>query len=230
MSKDIAPGALLEEMTALRRRTRADRHAYWFPLLFFGMTMIVAIPVHALVPIPQTSSDETGRFTVELFLQPDEGRIGRYWMVALLVGAAVTVWWYRRRGRRTGVEGRVGAAVVAAALAVAAYFATTLLPIWNFEPVAVLWWIELRDLGALLVIAVGLLALAALERSWGLTVVAVLYAGAAVLVNFYDLENVLWFPGERYVQLPSLLLPAVVLLVGGTVALGRAALARRRTA
>jgi multisubunit Na+/H+ antiporter MnhB subunit len=78
---------------------------------------------------------------------------------------------------------------------------------------------------AFLIIAAGLCVLARLERSPGLAVVAALHAGAAVLAAAYNVENLVfrlgWSPrGDqwRYTDLPNVLLPALVLLVGGAIA------------
>ena len=83
-------------------------------------------------------------------------------------------------------------------------------------------------------VAVGLLALAWLERSRGLLAVATLYSAAAVLANTYTVSNVgggFWGAGDsRYMFLPALLLPAVILLAGGLAAGTRSGLARRRSA
>src|SRR6266566_5993999 len=37
---------LLDEMKALRRRARAARHAYWFPLVLFGVLTCASIPLY----------------------------------------------------------------------------------------------------------------------------------------------------------------------------------------
>jgi hypothetical protein len=139
------------------------------------------------------------------------------------------MWWYRRHGRRVGVEGRVAGAVLAAVVAVIGYVVVRLLPLSAYPfPV------YLREFGALLVVAVGLLALAWLERSRGLLAAATIYSAAAVLANTYNVENVAAGlragPDPRHMSLPALLLPAAVLLAGGLAAGARAALARRRSA
>lgn len=222
MADQTAPDALLAEVSALRRRTRVDRHAHWFPLVVLGMLILGAVPVYAQLPLP-VPGDPIG---TDLYFQAHKSRIARYWLAALPVGALLTAWWYRRHGHRVGLEGAIGTAVAAAALAIAGYFVLSLLPLYDVGPVAVLFWIEMRSFGALLVIAVGLLTLAATERSRLLGAIAVLYAAAAVLVNYYDLANLVPFPGERWVSLPSLLLAGGILLAGGVAAGARAALGR----
>jgi hypothetical protein len=39
-----APADLLGEMRVLRRRARAARHAYWFPLVLFGVLTCASVP------------------------------------------------------------------------------------------------------------------------------------------------------------------------------------------
>ena len=40
--------ALLAEMKALRRRARTARHAYWFPLVLFGLLTCASVPFYVL--------------------------------------------------------------------------------------------------------------------------------------------------------------------------------------
>jgi hypothetical protein len=236
MSEEMAPRTVLAEMDALRRRTRADRHAYWLPVLSLGLAHLAAVPLYLHVeadgPVPDGLG---GTVPPPVFFPPDGDRIGSYWLAALLLGGLLSVWWYRRRGSRVGVEGRVWGAVLAAVAVVIGSVVLSFTPFTFF-----LWPVYVREYGALLVVAVGLLVLARLERSRGLLAVAVLYAAAALLANTYNVENVLfrlgWDPfqgdpyGLRYLALPALLLPAAILLVGGVVAGVRAALTRRRPA
>lgn len=83
---------ILGELAELRRRAREDRHAYPFPLLFFGVTSLAALPLHAPGPSPRA-------FDVR-----HPAALSLYWSVVLVVGGLATVWWYRRRGARVGIE------------------------------------------------------------------------------------------------------------------------------
>lgn len=209
---------LLADTLTLRRRARADRHAYWFPLLFFGLAIVGAAPLYV-----EHLQMQDGDTATALYSTPTDPRLGSYWTVVLLGGALLTVWWYRRRGRRIGIEGRVGPAVVAATLVTIAFLVVSVLPIGFY-----LWPLLVRDYTALLVIAVGLLALGREEHSRGLWVTAGLFTAAAVVANTYNVENLAfrlgWDPflahpeQVRFVQLPALVAPAAVLLVGGAVA------------
>jgi hypothetical protein len=163
--------------------------------------------------------------------QPGAGWIGRYWLAALIVGGLLTVWWYRRRGRRIGPQSAGAVAVVTAALVVAAVAVIGLTPVgWALWPLD-------RGYGATLVVAASLIALARVERSPVLTGITAAYTGAALLANLYNVENVLfdlgWDPWvahpeqARFTGLPNLLLPGLVLLLAGA-ATGLVAFLRRR--
>lgn len=209
------PEELLADTLTLRRRARADRHAYWLPSLFFGLAIVGSAPLY-VQPVPDVSAGQ-------LYEYGPDPRLGPYWTVVLLGGALLTVWWYRRHGRRIGVEGRVGPALVASTVVTMVFLVLTALPIGFF-----LWPLVVRDYAALLVIAVGLLVLAWQERSRGLGIIATLFTAAAVLANTYDVENLVFrlgwdpfltYPDQaRFTQLPALVAPALVLLVGGAVA------------
>ncbi|MCE6998054.1 hypothetical protein LZG04_25125 [Saccharothrix sp. S26] len=84
---------LLGDLADLRRRAREDRHAYAFPLLFFGVASFLALPLYA--PAEPSARGLDVRHPALLDL---------YWSVVLVVGGLATVWWYRRRGARVGIE------------------------------------------------------------------------------------------------------------------------------
>src|SRR5690242_11778436 len=99
---------LLADMKALRRRTRSERHAYWFPLVLFGLLTCASVPFYVL---PGPPAGDTGAvsggsplpilggyagFTVQRSL-------GYYWLAALLGGLLLTLLWYRWNARRVGL-------------------------------------------------------------------------------------------------------------------------------
>lgn len=114
--------------------------------------------------------------------------------------------WSRRRTGWTRTAGVAGAA----------FFATV-----AFGALGVYF---VRGYGALVIIAAALLVLAWAERSVLLTIVGVVFAGVALLVNLYDVQNVFyrlgWTGGwhDRVTTLQNLLLPGAVLLAGGVAA------------
>jgi hypothetical protein len=198
-----------------------------------------------------------------------------YWLAALALGLLATVWWYRWRAARVGVETSTSAYVqvavsglvvvllgvplgislffeyssiwpgvpitmVAMALLLGLAFLALRARRWRpvLVPVALLLisialtLLGLPDIGVdlgmggmaqFVVIALGLLVLAWLERSALCTAIAVLFAVAVVVANNFPLDIGPSF-GATVENAQDVLLPAAVLVVGGIVAL----LTRRR--
>jgi hypothetical protein len=225
---------LLREMRELRRQARAARHAYWFPLVLFGVLTCASIPLyHGPAVLGQGAVVTASRIpALWPFLSGDSPLVsaflGYYWLVALLGGLLLTLVWYRWHARRTGLQTPArGYLITTAALTLAAIAIPPLAllrgPSWLrfLHRLAVLWPGDLTVRGTVpfLIIAAGLLVLAWAERSRALAVIAVLYTGAALLASLYDVENLTarfgWNPPLGEQSLPNLLLPAVVLLVAG---------------
>ncbi|MCW2501827.1 MAG: hypothetical protein JWO79_111 [Actinomycetia bacterium] len=236
MTASPTPAELLCEVAALRRRARAQRHAYWFPLVLFGLISALAAPLYIQPPRgPDGADATTGSAGLARVLGGDDQATAEprliYWLVALSAGFAATVWWYRRHAQRAGVQTPTRGYVIAGLASGAVVIS---LPYWlglastTYTGAVAVQPIEMaiyRGAIAFFVIAVGLCVLARLERSPGLAVVAALHAGSAVFAAAYDLENLVlrlgWSPrGDewRYAGLPNVLLPALVLLVGGGIA------------
>jgi hypothetical protein len=126
------------------------------------------------------------------------------------------VWWYRRQGERTGVETGTRAAVIAVAGA-AVLLALGVADVFYDHGYKVL-----------LMIAVLVIALAWLERSALLGAVAGLFSLAAIQADFamspWDMNSVFrelgwsveWGPLTAF---RTLLLPGLILLAGGALAL-----------
>src|ERR1700733_10802607 len=93
---------LLQEMRVLRRRARAARHAYWFPLALFGLLTCASVPFYIHPGIPAGGGAVGGASGEQvlpvlggapgLLTQPD---LGYYWLAALLAGLLATLLWYR---------------------------------------------------------------------------------------------------------------------------------------
>jgi hypothetical protein len=87
------PAALLDELSHLKARTRADRHAYVPPLFLFAVLVLLA---------PLWAGDDPRRFEVGIL------RFGTplqlYWLVAVVGGFLATAAWYLHRGTRSGVR------------------------------------------------------------------------------------------------------------------------------
>jgi len=220
------PGELLGEVRAIRRRARLARHAYWFPLVLFGVLTCASLPFYV-------RHFPTGRGLIaarlSLFLPGAYlGGLGLrtpvatayYWLGAILFGIAATAVWYRWRGNRVGLRTPArgylitGLVLLALALAIPLISGRGLgLPlIWPFAFVT-------RGTFPLVLIGLGLCFLAWAERSVALAVIAAVYLTLSLVASLYDIENVFyrlgWNLSPAASALPNVLLPALVLLLSG---------------
>jgi hypothetical protein len=229
------PGEVLRELAAVRRRTRSARHAYWFPLVLFGVLTCAAAPLYVSAATPparaSTGTAVAGGTSAVLGGTPtvlggSGFYLGWYWLVALVGGYLLTLFWYRRHARRIGVQtparGYIATGVVLTVLVVLLPLLSQFVPFLSWLWPGDLW---IRGTFAFLIIAAGLWILARAERSVALVITAAVYTGVAVLVSLYDVENLLfrmgWNPSHgdwSLTVLPGVLLPAVVLLVAGLAA------------
>ncbi|WP_158852718.1 hypothetical protein [Saccharothrix deserti] len=259
------PRYLLDELSALRRRARRDRHGYWFPFLLFGVIVAAAIPLYLPVRCEFACSwSKSDLPSVWHWLHPT-GQATRtsaltdrpslwkdiYWMAALTVGFLATVWWYRWRARKVGVETStrlyvqvtlfvlafpllgvplatrlvfstlgwpVALSVLVAGVVVATLLAKrkvrTAIVILSLILVAHL--VMIFPFGPLLVVAVGVLGLAWVERSALCTSFAVLFAVWALFVNGWSTwvyGSVLW--PVALIDFGDLLSSSLILALGG---------------
>jgi hypothetical protein len=230
---------LLGEMKALRRRARAARHAYWFPLVLFGLLTVASAPFYTVPDQPNGGAFAAqGAFPLPVLGGASgitvQGFLGYYWLAALLAGLLLTLLWYRWNAHRAGVQTPARAAVLT--VAVLTVLALVIPPLSQVRSPHGLSWLHL--LGALwpgdlmmrgtfpfVIIAVGLWVLSWAERSRALALIAAVYTASALLSSLYNVENVLfrlgWNPSGRewsLTSLPNVLLPAIVLLAAGTAA------------
>jgi hypothetical protein len=233
---------LLTGMKALRRQARAARHAYWFPLVLFGVLTCAAAPFYILPPDQADGGPQLPMLggvpgvTVHRYL-------GYYWLVALVGGLLLTLMWYRRNARRVGLQtparGYLLSGIVLTVLAlVIPPLSHVRSPGWLswLHSLDVLWPGDLviRGTFPFVIIAAGLWVLAWAERSIALAVIAAVYTASALVASLYDVENMVfrlgWNPSGaqlRLESLPNVLLPALVLLAAGAGAF--AVQWRRRT-
>ncbi len=234
-------GAALDGVSRARARTRLFRSGHGFASLVFGIVILGALPFYVWsTPAVRAHCHSLGRGSlscVGVFVSRRAGTpaplLGRafeaqpfaslggwstlYWAIAIVVGFAVVVAYYHLRARRVGVQGRLWPAVVVG-------FGVLGLAMWvndnsSAEP-ADFW---LRGTSVLVVIALGLLVLSALERSRPFLVFALGFFGLALLSSLYDVVNLFqrlgigapFRNGDN--ALPNLILPGAYLVIGGLV-------------
>ena len=230
-----SPAELLEQVRAQRATTRAQRQAYWLPLLLFGILACASAPMYVTDPVAPSGQDGfTSSSPWLLGLGGFSGFPGQsapdtrgvYWLVGLLICALFTGVWYRWHATLTGLGTRVRLPLLVWVLGTIGVVAVSLVSV-----AAILWaWpATLRGTSALLVIVAGLLVLSRVERSALLTAITVVYTVAACLGVFYNPENLLYRLlsafGVEDQSMPftiggtvNVLLPGAVLLVGALVA------------
>lgn len=175
---------LLGDLDELRRRARNDRHAYPFPLLFFGIASFLAIPLYQPSTLDASFGvSGTGPSLLESLGTDNAMRyplaLGLYWLAVLVVGALATAWWYRRRGRRVGIETSTNGYLAAVAIGLGSPVVSA----------AMHWWASMSEWGRLQegpATAIGLMVVAAATVLWRrraprAVTVAVAVAGTAVL-------------------------------------------------
>lgn len=223
--KTQTPAAVLSQVRELRQGARTDRHAYWFPLVVFGLLVCAAAPMYVRF------DQETGASFVTLspwlavlggdtpFGSSSAVR-GVYWLSTLIIGAVTTALWYAWHARIAGVATRARGSVLAWILGPIALFAL----VWVASYFLIsLWPLTIRGTSALLVIASGLAVLSRVERSRALAAITVVYTIVACLSVFYDPENLLyrvyhWF-GVKDQNMPFEFAAIVVPLAPGAILL-----------
>ncbi|HEV2375820.1 MAG TPA: hypothetical protein VGS19_27095 [Streptosporangiaceae bacterium] len=237
---------LVDEMKALRKRTRTQRHAYWFPLVLFGALIWASIPLYVQPQLPPhaTQGLSGGVGWQQSFFSGAPGMVqahlAYFWLAGLLGGLLVTQLWYRWHARRVGLQTPARGYLITTAVLTGLVLALPPLsglrsPHW----LRFLHWLSVlrpgdltvRGLFPLLIIAAGLAALAWAERSQVLAVTAAIYTAAALLANLYNISNITYRLGWNLPpadeSLPNVVLPGLVLLIVGA---GACVAQRRRRA
>lgn len=199
---------LLDEVNVLRSRARTDRHAFQFPLLFFGgLTLTIALLQMIYYKLRWLGGDLAHLLPL--------GLIDMVWLAGLVAGTGLSVWWYHRHGHRAGIQ-------TAARNPMAMWALAATMPLMSLLP------LFRSDTFGLLVIGFGLIVLARAERSRYLWIITGLYTAVVVpaVVNsgykmeilfsrLFGLFGVEISSGLIHAYSGSLLLPALILLVGG---------------
>jgi len=223
------PEQLLGEANRARRQARRARHAYWFPLVLFGLLTYGSIPFYvqqlhfgwyAYAPLQgpagYLNSDYLGGsgFVTGSYL-------GYYWLGAMLVGLAATALWYRLRGNRVGLRTPARGFVITGLVLLVLALLLPILAARGVGPMYVLMPGDLLIRGTfpLVLIGIGLCVLAWAERSIGLAVIAAGYVALSLVASLYDIENVFyrlgWNISAQASGLPNVVLPSLVLLLSG---------------
>ena len=232
-SNSAAAAAVLSDVEHLRDEARTARHAYWFPLMVFGRLVTASAPLY----VSPTIITESGSYGIEGqpnlgWLQqsfvgaPSPGLTALYWLGAILGGTAITGLWYAWYRKVAGLATRVQASLWA--WLGATIFLVVALPVLG--RLFTTWPITVHGTVGLLVVAVGFWVLAYLERSGALTVTVIVYTAAAIFGAAGNPMNwvyrLLGAFGTANEDMPfwldsaaNVLLPGLVLLVGGIVAI-----------
>jgi len=231
IEKHATPEQLLGAAKAARWQARRARHAYWFPLVLFGLLICASLPFY-VQRIPSASGFHAARNSGgPWFLRSGylggfgpfiSGHSAYYWLAAMLVGLAATAVWYRLRGDRIGLRTPSrGFVITGLVLVVLALLIPVLARSGGVGPLGVLMPGDLLIRGTfpLVLIGIGLCVLAWAERSIALTVIAAGYLALSLVASLYDLENVFyrlgWNINPAASGLPKVVLPALVLLLSG---------------
>jgi len=237
MTDVLEAEASLHAVEELRLRTRLARNVHWFVLVVFGLLTLGAMPFY-LQSVQSASSQGCRPSGPDGFVcrtvsahiplggafNPQFSPYGLsrwatlYWVIAITVGFALVLAYYRRRSMSLGVQGRIWPAVLVGG---GLFFLTVY---GNRQgarlPVPDAW---IRGTGVVVVIAIGLGVLALLERNVHLALFTVAFFGLALLSTLYNDANLFqrvgmgWLFNGSGAELPNLLLPGLFMLIGGLV-------------
>ena len=221
------PRQLLTATDQLTRRVRKAQRGAWFPLVLLGLVVAAAAPFYRLGlhshptcgPVTTTHLPGGGSATIKTCYIAYGWPAFIYWTAALILAYLAIAGFYVLKARRRGVGTRIRPYVIAG--------------IAGLILVAALWLVQrylghlqsrypsalvVHGLNPLLAIAIALIVLAWVERSWALLVFAACYL-VAVLVNLFDITPLLsehgWVIARQWIFLPRLWLAGGVLLLGG---------------
>ena len=219
------PEQLLGQARTVRRQARRARHAYWFPLVLFGLLSCASVPFYL-----RSFQPADGRHGPSFLQSQYLGGFGiltgvgtaYYWLAAILIGIAGTAVWYRVRGNRVGLRTPSrGFVITGLVLLVLALLIPVLATRAGLGPLTILMPGDLLVRGTFppVLIGIGLCVLAWAERSIALTVIAAAYLALSLVASLYDIENVFydlgWNLNSAVSRLPNVVLPALVLLLSG---------------
>lgn len=218
-----APEDLLADVTRRRARTRTQVRGAWLPLAVFGLLTLITIPLY-LHPFAFPHGGTYGYLSLTrtpFFAGlPDarsQDQAWLFWLVAGPAGYLVCALWDHRRARRTGLSPRWDR-FVAVGLGLLALLAAT-----HLVPVRTILTSRYGDgsasIGAgfgiaafltpLVTVALGLLVLAWVDRSWIVGTTGLVYGALVVTINVYGYGNIpVWITRTHPATKPYLIAPA----------------------
>jgi hypothetical protein len=239
-----------EDETRPHDSAQLAREGSWFVLLVCGLIVMFAIIFYRYPGLSATSPGchaQTYGFTCSGSVVP-RGIFGAglgspiplnsanvspwattYWVISIFVGILVTVAFYWPRSRALGAPSRTWP-LVALGTGAAVLFVAGRGWLTSEAPANLL----VRGMQALLVIALGLIVLAIIERSWSFALFVAGFLGLALLSCLYDVSNLFerldlgrsWSGNNEAV--PNLIVPGLYLVAGGLALLVLRRDARRR--
>jgi hypothetical protein len=222
-----SPEQLLGVARAARRQARRARHAYWFPLVLFGLLTCASVPfyIERFPSGPGFSTTSGPSFLRSIYLggfgMVTSGNVAYYWLGAMLAGVAATAAWYKLHGDRIGLRTPSRGFVITGLVLLVLALVVPVLADHSSNGFAILIPGDLLIRGTfpLVLIGLALCVLAWAERSLALTVIAAGYLALSLVASLYDIENVLyrlgWDISPAISGLPNVVLPALVLLLSG---------------
>jgi hypothetical protein len=144
-----------------------------------------------------------------------------FWVTSLLLGYVATIWFYRHRASTVGLKIRIWPAVVVGlGLLVLALLMQTH---WrSIEPPFLAsgdFW--MRGTATLVILSIGIVTLAVLERSFVYIIYSQGFVALTLLASLYNVSNLVQWEGlGRFITgstqaIPNVILPALYLLIGG---------------
>jgi hypothetical protein len=242
---DSGPAAaqLLDDMRVIRTQTSDAAHAYWLPLLLFGLVICGSLSfyerlspsLHGPAPVPLPSSCHPGqpcRISGGVGHLTVISALGWYWQLAIPVATVLTVLWYRWRADRIGLRTPARGFLVTGLVLGEVVLLVSLLVATRAHPPSG-FFINTRHLASMLVIAAVLWVLAWAERSKILAAIVAVFIAVALPVDYAIGGGITGgTTGAADLSLTSLrllgLAPALILLVGGAGAWLRQRAALRR--
>ena len=231
---------LLVSVGTLRQRVRNDRHSFWFPLVVFGLITLLSIPLyygwplhftdfhchhfhHGSTVCSGTIISHDGVLASGFSTNQLGGWLSLFWVVSLLFGYVATIAFYRHRAVTVGLKVRIWpAAAVGLGLLILVMLLQTY---WHTIEPSFLnsgdFWT--RGMATLVILSIGIVTLAILERSFWYLIYALGFVFIALLSSLYDVSNLVQWEGlGRFITpsneaIPNVILPSLYLLIGGFV-------------